>query len=94
MELEDNPLHYMTYEKVKGLCGTIYDTHTTFPEGPLPEGIVINASFDSRTQWPGYIHPIRNQGSCGSCWAFGATEALSDRFAIKSAGKTNVVLSP
>jgi len=40
------------------------------------------------------IHPIRDQAKCGSCWAFGATEALSDRFAIASNGTIDVVLSP
>ncbi len=54
----------------------------------------LPAAFDSRTQWPGAIHPIRNQAQCGSCWAFGATEALSDRFAIETNLSTNVVLSP
>ena len=51
-------------------------------------------SFDSRMQWPSYIHEIRNQQQCGSCWAFAASEALSDRFAIASNGDINVVLSP
>ena len=54
----------------------------------------LPAAFDSRTQWPGCIHPIRNQEQCGSCWAFGATEALSDRFAIETNNQTNVVLAP
>jgi len=40
------------------------------------------------------VHPIRDQQQCGSCWAFGATEALSDRFAIASNGKVDVILSP
>eukprot|EP01136_Pigoraptor_vietnamica_P010919 Opistho-1_new@3462 len=54
----------------------------------------IPASFDARTQWPGAIHPIRDQQQCGSCWAFAASEALSDRFYIASKGSVDVVLSP
>eukprot|EP00124_Ichthyophonus_hoferi_P002920 Ihof_evm7s223 gene=Ihof_evmTU7s223 len=55
---------------------------------------VINSfptSFDGREQWGRCIHPVRNQLQCGSCWAFGASEVLSDRFCI--AGK-DVILSP
>jgi len=38
-------------------------------------------TFDSRTQWPKCttMKDIRNQKHCGSCWAFGAAEAMSDR---------------
>jgi cathepsin B len=56
--------------------------------GDIPE------SFDARTQWPSYLHPIRDQEQCGSCWAFSGAEVLSDRFTIATNGKTNVVLSP
>lgn len=54
----------------------------------------IPTSFDARQQWPNCIHPIRDQQHCGSCWAFAATETLSDRFCIASKGSINVVLSP
>lgn len=40
--------------------------------------------FDARTAWPqcSTIGKILDQGHCGSCWAFGAVESLSDRFCI------------
>jgi len=37
---------------------------------------------------------VRDQARCGSCWAFGGVEALSDRFCIQTNGSTNVTLAP
>lgn len=58
---------------------------------PLALNPTLPEKFDPREKWPRCIHPIRNQGHCGSCWAHGATESLSDRFCIN--GK-DVILSP
>ena len=44
--------------------------------------------------WGTCIHPVRNQLDCGSCWAFAASEVLSDRFCIASNRSVDVVLSP
>lgn len=59
------------------------------------EELEIPDEFDSRTHWPycPTIRDIRDQGSCGSCWAFGAAEAMSDRHCIHSEGKVQVRLS-
>ena len=51
-------------------------------------------NFDWRTKNKACVHPIKDQGHCGSCWAFGSTNMLEDRLCIYSNGKTNVVLSP
>ncbi|ESR57903.1 Cathepsin B-like protease 2 [Citrus sinensis] len=64
---------------------------------PTPKGLLLGVpvkthdkslklpkSFDARSAWPqcSTISRILDQGHCGSCWAFGAVEALSDRFCI------------
>jgi len=50
----------------------------TFPNVKVP------ATFDARVQWPDCwtIKQIRDQSACGSCWAFGAVEAISDRYCV------------
>ncbi|EYU46892.1 hypothetical protein ABFS82_04G000300 [Erythranthe guttata] len=62
------------------------------PEGDLKgipvvtheKGLDLPKKFDARTAWPqcSTIGKILDQGHCGSCWAFGAVEALSDRFCV------------
>jgi len=55
----------------------------------------LPAVFNGLDAWPSEcIHPIRDQGNCGSCWAFSVSETLSDRGCIVTSTKTNVILSP
>jgi len=46
--------------------------------------MAVPTSFDARQQWANCtsIGTIQNQAECGSCWAFGAVESITDRFCI------------
>jgi len=52
----------------------------------------IPDSFDAREKWANCtsIGTIQNQADCGSCWAFGAVESITDRFCIHKGNDTQL----
>jgi C1A family cysteine protease len=59
-------------------------THLFAPASEAPDAV------DWTTE--GKVTPVKNQGQCGSCWAFSAVEALESRWAIHE-GKPPVAMS-
>ena len=70
------------------------DTLLSMFLAPKTTGEALPESFDWRNESPKCVHPVRDQGRCGSCWAHSASEVVSDRFCIASKGAVDVVLSP
>jgi len=83
--VEDTPFAY-----IHQLMGVHRDARlfSLPPKAGGLNNIELPDEFDARVQWPDCptIKEIRDQGSCGSCWAFGAVEAMSDRVCIHSNG--------
>ena len=77
-----------TYERnFKPLLGAILDGGESLPEKTFKQNkFKLPDSFDPREEYPNCesIKEIRDQANCGSCWAFGAVEAMSDRICIQS----------
>jgi C1A family cysteine protease len=73
------------YQKPKYAPEGIPDGAERLSEAAPPQ------TFDWRTHSPSVVTPVYNQGQCGSCWAFSATENIESQWAL--AGNTLTELS-
>ena len=63
------------------------ESTTAFDDIPL-KGIVLPGSFDWRSY--GVVPAVRDQGACGSCWAFGTVGVMESAVNIGGGGLPNL----
>eukprot|EP00045_Choanoeca_perplexa_P023020 m.11642 g.11642 ORF g.11642 m.11642 type:complete len:347 (+) comp9866_c0_seq1:22-1062(+) len=81
--------HNATDSFIKSQMGALLEGGPVLEEKEIEVPADLPTGFDSRTEW-GSMCPstleVRDQAACGSCWAFGAVEAMTDRICISSKG--------
>jgi len=57
---------------------------------PARAGLKVPDSIDwTNYNGQSYVTPVKNQGDCGSCWAFSTTGSVESRYAIANNGQLN-----
>lgn len=96
----NNKFSTYTEEEKRALMGVNHVSNSIQARRTLSntrhENVELPESFDAREEWGDFcpsVRQVRDQSSCGSCWAFGAVEAMTDRICIASKGKVKPTLS-
>jgi len=86
----ENPFYGMTTDELRGMLGLQKRSASIFTsdiEQYRASGVYnLPQAFDARGKWGSCINPVNNQGKCAACWAFGITNAISDKFCIATNG--------
>jgi len=90
----------MTRAELKSFRGYNSRMHRSMlgsPDQPCVDGQSLSSgalptSVDWRTAKPAVVSPVKDQGSCGSCWAFATAETVESALALVTGNLT--ILSP
>jgi cathepsin L len=81
-EVGHNLFSTWTHDEFKMLLGYLPSDEASAKEYTLLPTDNLEVAVDWRNK--GAVNPVKNQGKCGSCWAFAATSAMESHHFIKT----------
>lgn len=80
-------------ERLRRLGGRLSEMPAPMPAEPFPGQLALPAVLDWRSHNGNWITSVKDQGSCGSCWAFATTALLEAMVKINKNWSQDIDLS-